>query len=285
MSLKVPKESSGPKLISKAKPKDLSKIRAVAFDIDDTFSSQGKITDEAFTALWKLHKKGFLLVPVTGRPAGWCDHIARFWPVHAVVGENGAFSLFQSPKEKGKLRRLETPGAITDTADRKKKLADLSAKILARFPQTKFASDQNYRDHDLAIDFCEDVPRWADADVDALLDLCHQAGAHAKLSSIHVNTWFGEYDKWAGFTNLLKNADAWAPKSTLKWVGKLEHWIFLGDSPNDEPMFARFTTSAAMANLKPYLKRLKNFPTFLATKNSGAGFVEVTQKLPKKLLS
>ena len=30
------------------------------------------------------------MIPVTGRPAGWCDHIARMWPVDAVVGENGA---------------------------------------------------------------------------------------------------------------------------------------------------------------------------------------------------
>ncbi|MBL7716474.1 MAG: HAD family phosphatase [Bdellovibrionales bacterium] len=273
----------GPLSISKAKPKDLSQIRAVAFDIDDTFSSEGKITSEAFQALWKLHKKGYILVPVTGRPAGWCDHIARFWPVHAVVGENGAFCLFQTPTKKkgeiGKLRRIETPGAITDEALRKKKLRELADQIIFRFPDAKFASDQNYRDHDLAIDFCEDVPAWPEADVNALLELCHKQGAHAKLSSIHVNTWFGDYDKWAGFTNLLNHTQAWAPAKTLKWIGNLDHWIFLGDSPNDEPMFAKFKTSAAMANLKPWLSRLKNYPTYLATKKSGAGFVEVTGKL------
>ena len=37
--------------------------------------------------------QGKLVIPITGRPAGWCDHIARMWPVDAVVGENGTKSI------------------------------------------------------------------------------------------------------------------------------------------------------------------------------------------------
>jgi len=65
-------------------------IRGVLFDIDDTFTLSGKLIPEAFSALWKLHNHGLILAPITGRPAGWCDHIARMWLVDAVIGENGA---------------------------------------------------------------------------------------------------------------------------------------------------------------------------------------------------
>src|SRR5664279_5621477 len=60
-------------------------------DIDDTLSSCGRITAAAYSALERLRDAGLKVVTITGRPAGWCDHIARMWPVDAVVGENGAF--------------------------------------------------------------------------------------------------------------------------------------------------------------------------------------------------
>src|SRR5687768_14695066 len=77
-------------------------VRALLVDIDDTLSTDGKLTAEAYAALERLHLAGLRVVPVTGRPAGWCDHIARMWPVDAVVGENGAFYFFH---EGGRLRK------------------------------------------------------------------------------------------------------------------------------------------------------------------------------------
>src|SRR5688572_32716530 len=71
--------------------RDVGRIRGLLFDIDETLTTEGKLTAEAYAALQRLQRAGKLVVPVTGRPAGWCDHIARMWPVDAVVGENGAF--------------------------------------------------------------------------------------------------------------------------------------------------------------------------------------------------
>ena len=62
-------------------------VRAVLLDIDDTLTSDGRLTSAAYDALERLAAAGLRVVPVTGRPAGWCDMIARFWPVDAVVGE------------------------------------------------------------------------------------------------------------------------------------------------------------------------------------------------------
>jgi len=70
---------------------DARGVRAVLVDIDETLTTAGKVTGDAYAALERLHAAGRIVVPVTGRPAGWCDHIARMWPVDAVVGENGAF--------------------------------------------------------------------------------------------------------------------------------------------------------------------------------------------------
>ncbi|MEO7743620.1 MAG: HAD hydrolase family protein, partial [Usitatibacter sp.] len=66
-------------------------IRVVLTDIDDTITAHGKLPAASYGSLERLRAAGLLVIPVTGRPAGWCDHIARMWPVDAVVGENGAF--------------------------------------------------------------------------------------------------------------------------------------------------------------------------------------------------
>ena len=67
------------------------KVRAVLTDIDDTLTESGRLPAIAYQALENLHEAGLIVIPVTGRPAGWCDMIARQWPVDGVVGENGAF--------------------------------------------------------------------------------------------------------------------------------------------------------------------------------------------------
>ncbi|HEU0290571.1 MAG TPA: HAD hydrolase family protein, partial [Burkholderiales bacterium] len=66
-------------------------IRGVLCDIDDTLTTGGRLTAGAYGAMERLQQAGLPVIPITGRPAGWCDHIARMWPVAAVVGENGAF--------------------------------------------------------------------------------------------------------------------------------------------------------------------------------------------------
>ncbi len=252
---------------------DLKGIKGVCLDIDDTLSSHGKLTSQAYSALWKLKEKGFVVVPITGRPAGWCDQIARFWPVDAVVGENGAFTFYMDRSSGRDVRKFfSTPGAVLDA---QKKLSELHQKILAKFPFARVASDQRYREYDLAIDICEDVAPWKDSDVQALLELCDQAGAHAKLSSIHVNIWFGSYDKKTGFKSWLEAGALGLSKS----VPAHDEWIYIGDSPNDEPMFEYFTHSVGVANLKRYLPSLKFPPVWITQKESGDGFCEMVKTL------
>src|SRR5882757_8027610 len=87
-------------------------LRAVLFDIDDTLTTDGKLTAAAYSALEQLQATGLKTVPITGRPAGWCDHIARMWPVDGVVGENGAF-YFCYDRSVHKMRRHFVHDAAT----------------------------------------------------------------------------------------------------------------------------------------------------------------------------
>src|SRR5690606_19565017 len=185
----------------KVKAEDLQGIRGVCLDIDDTLSTRGKLTAEAYEALWKLRAQGFWVVPITGRPAGWCDHIARFWPVHAVVGENGAFTFYMN--QKGVRKRWDTPLGM-DVESAMKKLEALAQAILKKFPEAQWASDQAYREFDLAVDIAEDVEPWPSSRIEALMEFCRSQGASVKRSSIHVNTWYGDFDKKKGFLHALE---------------------------------------------------------------------------------
>src|SRR5690606_18640668 len=82
--------------------------------------------------------------------------------------------------------------------EREKRAARLDAiaqRILREVPGSGIASDQPYREADLAIDFCEDVPRLPREAVAATVAIMEAEGLTAKVSSIHVNGWFGGYDK------------------------------------------------------------------------------------------
>ena len=246
-------------------------IRCVLTDIDDTLSSEGKLTAEAYSALQRLHAAGRIVVPVTGRPAGWCDHIARMWPVDAVVGENGAFYMRYDTATRKLLRRFVIPDA--ERRAQRARLAAIGAQILQEVPGSALASDQHYRETDLAIDWCEDVPPLPRAAVDRIVALMQAQGMTAKVSSIHVNGWFGDYDKLAMTRTLMREVFAQDIDA-----GR-DVFVFAGDSPNDAPMFALFPNAVGVANLRRFLDRIATPPAYMTTREAGAGFVELADFL------
>ena len=133
---------------------DARAVRFVLLDIDDTLTTRGKLGAQAYGALEALQRAGKKVIPVTGRPAGWCDHLARMWPVDAVVGENGAFYFWFAEGKLGKRFIDDEP----TRARQRRELQKLAKSILRQVPGAALASDQPYRETDLAIDYCEDVP-------------------------------------------------------------------------------------------------------------------------------
>jgi HAD superfamily hydrolase (TIGR01484 family) len=248
-----------------------ARIRGVLCDIDDTLTTDGRLTADAYAALEKLQRAGMRVVPITGRPAGWCDHIARMWPVDGVVGENGAFYFRYNHTARAMQRRFVDDE--TARAANRLRLACVRDRILAAVPGCAVASDQHYREADLAIDYCEDVPRLPADAVDSIVTLMQQAGLTAKVSSIHVNGWFGDYDKLSMTRTLVRecfNADLDACK---------DEFVFAGDSPNDAPMFAYFPHAVGVANIKAFAGRLAAEPAYVTRATSGAGFCELADFL------
>jgi HAD superfamily hydrolase (TIGR01484 family) len=246
-------------------------IRGVLTDIDDTVSTRGRVTAVAYAAMERLRREGLLVIPVTGRPAGWCDHIARMWPVDAVVGENGA--LYMIHDARAKKLRLRYADCEADRQAARERRADIATKILRAVPGCALASDQPYRDTDLAIDYCEDVTPLPPGAVDRIAALLRAEGMTAKVSSLHVNGWFGAHDKLTMTRTLLREA------FYIDLDAECSRFVYVGDSPNDAPMFEFFAHSIGVANVQRFSGRLAASPKYVTERESGAGFAEVADFL------
>ncbi len=248
-----------------------SRVQVVLTDIDDTLSTHGRIPAIAYAAMERLTAAGLLLVPITGRPAGWCDHIARMWPIAGVVGENGAFWMRYDQDARKLVKRFLA--GDPERASNRAKLAAIGAKILAAVPGCALASDQLYRETDLAIDVREDVPPLPRRAIDRIVALMEAEGLTAKISSIHVNGWFGSYDKLGMTRTFLAEACA------IDLDAKRERIVFVGDSPNDAPMFAHFPLTVGVSNVREFLDRIATPPAFVTAAEGGGGFAELAAAL------
>jgi hypothetical protein len=170
----------------------LSRIRYVLTDIDDTLTHCGFLPAQTYLAIERLHTAGFKVIPVTAASSGWCDLIARMWPVDAIIGENGGLYF----------RREGDPGVIvrrywSGDAERQRharRLSALADHIRRSIPRSGLAHDQHYRETTLAITSSDGT---APADADEIVPLLQAAGAHATINSMWVLGWFAHFDKLA----------------------------------------------------------------------------------------
>lgn len=246
-------------------------VRAVLTDIDDTLTSDGRLPALAYEAMERLRAAGLIVVPVTGRPSGWCDLIARQWPVDAVVGENGAFWFRYDDAARRMIRTYFRTEA--QRHDDRRRLDAIAEEVLTRVPGASLAADQQYRAADLAIDFREDVPPLGTADVQRIVDIFERHGATAKVSSIHVNGWYGDHDKLSCSLALLGEMFG------IDGRRRPEQIVFVGDSPNDAPMFGYFPNAVGVANVRQFEGRIDALPAYVAEASFGAGFAEVAAAL------
>ncbi|MBN1519474.1 MAG: HAD-IIB family hydrolase [Spirochaetales bacterium] len=241
-----------------------SRVRFVLFDIDDTITKDGYLLRESYEAIWALREAGLQAVPVTGRPAGWCDLIARQWPVAGVVGENGAFAMFQ---KNGSLERMYHPLAPEPRANAER-LAALGGRAMSAFPGLRVAKDQPFRLFDLALDFAEEEPNLGLDTARRVREFCVNDGAVAKVSSIHVNAWYGAYDKLSMAERFLELEFGYDPARDEDSV------VYFGDSPNDEPMFRRYSLSCGVGNVQSFAEFMEHPPKYVTSLSYGYGFAE-----------
>jgi hypothetical protein len=119
------------------------------------------------------------------------------------------------------------------------------------------------------------VPALPASSVRRIVEIFERHGAHAKVSSIHVNGWFGPYDKLTMTRRFLNeefgiNVDAMPGLAT-----------FVGDSPNDQPMFEFFPNAVGVANIERFLVQLHIPPRWVTSAPFGDGFAEFADALLK----
>ncbi len=246
-------------------------IHTVFSDIDDTVTTDGRLTAQAYGALELLQGAGIRVILTTGRPAGWCDHIARMWPVDGVIGENGAFYFWYDQGQRKLCARHQL--GQDERRAQAAKLTAVGARILREVPGCALASDQFCRIYDLAIDFREDVAPLPESAVDRIVALMRAAGMNAKVSSIHVNGWFGDYDKLTMAHTMMRE------RYGLDLDAERSRCLFVGDSPNDAPLFAYLPNAVGVANVAQFSGRIAHLPAWVTAAPCGAGFAEVARVL------
>lgn len=257
--------------LSECPTERLTSLVGVLADIDDTITTDGKLTADAYCAMEQLRATGLRFIPITGRPAGWCDHIARMWPVDAVVGENGAF-WFRYDHAGRTMTRWFAKDSQARRSDRIR-LEEIGQEILRKVPGAAISADQLYREADLAIDFCEDVPRLPAQYIERIAEIMQSHAMTVKVSSIHVNGWFGTYDKLSTTLQMLSNSFG------VETSAALTSYAYIGDSPNDEPMFRRFDCTVGVANVADFADRMQTLPKFITSERGGSGFAQFIRRV------
>ena len=246
------------------------KIVGVFTDIDDTLTTEGAITSNALQALQDLKAAGLMVIPITGRPVGWSIPFASTWPVNAMVAENGAVALLHDATQ-NQVRKIYQQDLSTRTHNFQK-MQHIAQRVMNEIPGTVMAQDSLSRETDIAFDHSE-FHHLSQEQIQQVLKLLHQEGMTATVSSIHINAWFGDHNKWHGAQWILKEL---AGRDLNQ---ELDQWVYVGDSTNDQVMFEHFTRSVGVANIKRFEKELKHLPKYIAQKERGAGFAEVAQTL------
>ena len=265
---------------SVASDASFSRRNVVAFDLDDTLTTRGELHSSTLRALEEVGERGWTRVLVTGRSAGWVDAILKLLPFDGIVGENGALLAYWPQRRAGRKAREEpskrywTPQgyAAQPPTGLQDRFANATREILRHVPRARVASDQAFRLYDLAIDFAEEVdPPLGLEDARRIHSVFESLGAVAKISSIHVNGWWGAFSKSDGLRELLENT----------WGGSLkDDLVYVGDSPNDGPLFECTGLSVGVANVREFVGKTEfTLPRFVTRGEGGEGARELLARL------
>jgi len=248
-------------------------VKIILTDIDDTLTTDGKLSVATLHALDRSKQAGFLRIAVTGRPTYWTLPLLRLCHFDAVIAENGA-SAFWLDKE-GKQQEMFY--AVAEVRKQHRQQLEQFAHLLhARFPEVQIASDAPQRIGDLAFDIGEEIPPLPMARTVEIADFIREHGFYATTSSIHAHASVVHFSKQTMTQKLLVEVFDVGDHQAL------ECCVFIGDSPNDASMFAHYPWSVGVANVKKYLDRFEAHPRFVTEQACGDGFVELINFLLDK---
>jgi HAD superfamily hydrolase (TIGR01484 family) len=239
-------------------------IRFVLTDMDETLTYHGLLHAATYAALERLRDAGLVVIPVTAAPAGWCDQMARMWPVDGVIGENGGFFFQRKSGESGLHRDFWHEGPDLGALERR--LEEIARRVLEAAPHAKLAEDHRFRLTSVAFAKPDDPALCAQ-----ILSALREAGADATVNNIWVLGWLGGYDKLAMARRVLRRV------YDLDIETDGDRVIYTGDSTNDAPMFAHFKHSVGVSTVRDFLSEIPTPPAWITQGPGGAGFVEAAE--------
>ena len=266
------------------------RITGIFTDIDDTLTHDGHIAPEALQALGDLKEAGLTVIPITGRPIGWCEPFMAgtngpAWPVDAMVAENGAVAFVPGTANtvtseiglprpsylREVLSKRYQQSAGVRTANRLR-MGAIAAQVCAAVPGVELSRDSAGRETDLAFDYAEFAQHPPET-VHRVLALLQSHGMQTTVSSIHIHGCFGNFNKWTGA--------CWIVRELLgrDLAAEADHWAFVGDSGNDQVMFQHLPQSIGVANIARFVPQLTHLPHYVTPSARGAGFAEVARAL------
>ncbi|MCF7941203.1 MAG: HAD-IIB family hydrolase [Spirochaetia bacterium] len=246
----------------------LDQVRYILTDVDDTITTSGKLYPQALEALWALSRAGYLIIPVTGGSAGWADIYLRQWPIDAVITESGALAYYL---EEGRRRTFCHPSIEQEGYGHRAE--QFMRQVLKEVPGSKLSSDQFCRIYDMAFDHHGEQPFMTDEAIAAVTGICTREQVTFGVSSIHVNCWFGSYDKLS-MVELFMNSRYALSREQLH-----EQAIYCGDSSNDIPLFRAFPLSFGVGSIAGAGWAAADEPAYCAREAGGAGFAQIAQLL------
>jgi HAD superfamily hydrolase (TIGR01484 family) len=247
----------------------LVNIRYVFTDIDDTLTTHGRLSSETLGLMEMLKQANVSVIPVTGRPAGWCHGLPRLWPIAGIVGENGACAYWVDPAT-GWQQALYWAEAQVRAADRQR-LDVIAVELLSQLPFAQAAQDQALRLGDICFDHAENRDPLGQVEKHLIINYLKSAGCQTAISSIHIHGYFGERNKHSMTQRFISEV------LRLSTEQVSEQSLYIGDSMNDEPMFAAFPLSLGVANIALVSDQLRHKPHFVTEASAGEGFNELAR--------
>ena len=248
------------KPLASAPQMEMARIRFVLTDMDETLTYRGRLSAATYAALERLQMDGVIVIPVTAAPAGWCDQMARMWPVDAVIGENGGLALRREGHE---ARRFFWSA---DPEKDRRELEDLVARVRNDIPEAVLAADQPFRLTTLAFRVASD--RELNGRVLAAL---RAGGARTTENNLWLLGWPGAFDKLVMARRVL------AELYGLDVDDAQDQVLYAGDSVNDAPMFSFFRHTVGVSTVRGVLDQISHRPAWITKGPGGAGFVETAE--------
>lgn len=239
-------------------------------DVDDTITTDGRLEVEALQALYKLKDKGIETILVSGGSAAQALTYINQWPIKAIITETGALAYYRN--EDNCIKKWINPRLdIYSYEDKKDK--HFLEELYGRVRRVKLSQDSFGRLYDIAIDYNQVEPFLNQNEVDEVLKTCKELNVSYQVSSIHINCFFGNYNKKNAieeFVHFLYDKSFYDIKNESAYAG---------DSKNDELPFSMFKYTFAVANIKKYLKDMKYKPVIVVKGVGSKGFAEIVDHL------